>query len=104
MEPLENLEYEHKGEFGIPNRHFFVKGNPRIFHLHMLEISSKEWKNHIYFRDFLINHPEKAKQYAELKKMLVRRFSTDREAYTEGKASFIENILKKTSKESRGSD
>ncbi|MFW9902963.1 MAG: GrpB family protein [Candidatus Thorarchaeota archaeon] len=96
VEPLENLEYEYKGEFGIPNRHFFVKGNPRIFHLHMLEISSQEWKNHIDFRDFLTHNPDKAKQYVELKKMLARRFSTDRDAYTEAKASFIENILQQT--------
>jgi GrpB-like predicted nucleotidyltransferase (UPF0157 family) len=94
VEPLENLEYEYKGEFGIPNRHFFVKGNPRVYHLHMLEIASQEWKNHIYFRDFLIHHPDEAKQYAELKKKLAQQFSTDRDAYTEGKASFIEQILR----------
>jgi GrpB-like predicted nucleotidyltransferase (UPF0157 family) len=59
----------------------------------MLEISSQEWKNHIYFRDYLIKHPDKAYQYAELKKSLAQRFTIDREAYTEGKASFIESVL-----------
>ncbi|MFX1537868.1 MAG: GrpB family protein [Promethearchaeota archaeon] len=93
VELLKDLEYEYKGEFGIPKRHFFVKGNPRIFHLHMLEISSQEWKNHQFFRDFLIQHPNKAEEYAELKILLARQFSTDRDAYTEGKASFIEKIL-----------
>ncbi|UCG03342.1 MAG: GrpB family protein [Candidatus Heimdallarchaeota archaeon] len=93
VKPLKNLGYEYKGEFGIPNRHYFVKGSPRVFHLHMLEISSQEWKNHLFFRDFLLQHPDKAKKYAELKKLLAQRFSADRDAYTEGKASFIIEIL-----------
>jgi GrpB-like predicted nucleotidyltransferase (UPF0157 family) len=38
---------------GIPRRHYFVKSNPRTHHLHMLEIESKEWKNHLRLRDYL---------------------------------------------------
>lgn len=26
---VERLGYEYKGEFGIPRRHYFVKGTPR---------------------------------------------------------------------------
>ncbi len=99
VDPLKNLEYEYKGEFGIQNRHFFVKGNPRIFHLHMLEISSREWKNHIFFRDYLIQNPDKAKQYTELKITLAQRFNADRNAYTEGKALFIKEIIQQTAGE-----
>jgi len=91
---LVKLEYEYKGEFGIPRRHFFVKGDPRLFHLHMLEITSKEWKNHISFRDFLREHPDKAKLYSELKLQLVQKYKSDREAYSDNKAPFIEEILR----------
>jgi GrpB-like predicted nucleotidyltransferase (UPF0157 family) len=93
IDPLENLGYEYKGEFGIPRRLYFVKGTPRRFHLHMNEIISDHWKNHISFRDYLIKHPDKAKQYADLKIKLAQQFKANREAYTEGKTSFIEKIL-----------
>ena len=38
---LEQLGYTYRGENGIPRRHYFVKGNPRTHHLHMLEIASE---------------------------------------------------------------
>src|SRR5215213_5257192 len=37
--PLESIGYEYRGEFGIPGRHYFVKGAPRTHHLHMVELS-----------------------------------------------------------------
>ncbi len=95
---IEALGYEYKGEFGIPHRHYFVKGEPRLFHIHMSEINSTEWQNHILFRDYLCQHPEIAKEYAELKQQLALKFPRDREAYLEGKAAFIEGVLTKSRK------
>lgn len=92
---IETLGYEYKGEFGIPRRHYFVKGEPRLFHIHMSEITSTEWQNHILFRDFLCRHPEDAREYAQLKQQLALRYPHDREAYLEGKAAFIEGVLAK---------
>ena len=60
----------------------------------MLEITSKRWKNHILFRDYLREHPNKAKLYSELKWQLVQKYKHNREAYTDGKAPFIKEILK----------
>ncbi len=90
---IESLGYEYRGEFGIPRRHYFVKGDPRLFHIHMCEISSIEWHNVIIFRDYLSHHPEAAEQYAELKQELASRYPNDRQAYMEGKTSFVECIL-----------
>ncbi|MFX0183133.1 MAG: GrpB family protein [Candidatus Hodarchaeota archaeon] len=90
---LEKIGYEYKGEFGISRRHYFVKGTPRRYHLHMNEITSENWKNHISFRDYLIKHPDKAKQYADLKIKPAQQFKANREAYIEGKTSFIKKIL-----------
>jgi GrpB-like predicted nucleotidyltransferase (UPF0157 family) len=92
--PLEGLGYAYRGEFGIPRRHYFTKGDPRLFHLHMCEVQSEEWSNQIHFRDFLIQHPELADEYAQLKVRLAEKYPTDREAYLEGKAPFIEKVLK----------
>lgn len=94
IEPLEDLGYVYRGENGIPRRHYFSKGDPRTHHLHMNEISSLDWENHILFRDFLIDHPELAGEYARLKMELAGRFPLDREAYLDGKGPFIERVLR----------
>jgi GrpB-like predicted nucleotidyltransferase (UPF0157 family) len=99
IQPIENLGYEYKGELGIPRRHYFVKGDPRTHHIHMVEIESREWINQILFRDYLIQHPQSSKAYADLKMELAKKFPTDREAYTDAKAPFINQILKLASSE-----
>jgi GrpB-like predicted nucleotidyltransferase (UPF0157 family) len=90
---LEQLGYSYKGENGIPRRHYFVKGDPRTHHLHMLELASEEWKSHLLFRDYLRGNQEIAQAYAELKRQLAMRFAADREAYQTGKESFIKAVL-----------
>jgi GrpB-like predicted nucleotidyltransferase (UPF0157 family) len=93
IEPLEQLGYEYHGENGIPRRHYFVMGDPRTHHLHVNEVHSRDWENQVFFRDYLIQHPEFAQEYAALKLELAGRFPTDRDAYLEGKAPFIERVL-----------
>lgn len=92
--PLEQLGYVYKGENGIPRRHYFVKGDPRTHHLHLLEVASEEWKNHLLFRDYLRRKREVAQAYADLKQTLATRFAADREAYQTGKESFINAVLR----------
>jgi len=93
IDPIEGLGYQYRGEHGIPRRHYFVKGNPRTHHLHMLEVNSRDWKAHLLFRSYLTSHPDIAQEYAELKIDLAERYRTDREVYQEGKDAFIERIL-----------
>lgn len=45
------------------------------------------------FRDFLRSHPEWATAYAELKRSFAERFRTDRDAYSNGKSVFVEQVL-----------
>jgi GrpB-like predicted nucleotidyltransferase (UPF0157 family) len=93
VKPIEQLGYEYKGENGIPRRHYFVKGNPTTHHLHINEIGGRNWKDLILFRDYLTQHAEIAKEYAELKLTLARRYPTNRQSYLDGKAPFIERVL-----------
>ena len=93
VDALERLGYAHKGENGIPHRKYFVKGDPRTHHLHLVTSESNFWHTHLLFRDYLNEHPSKAAQYDALKKELALRFSKDREAYTFGKAAFINEVL-----------
>ena len=96
--PIEALGYEYKGENGIPRRHYFVRRDPEaaqtLVHLHMNELDGPDWENQVLFRDYLLAHPEAAAEYNTLKRGLAARFPRDREAYTNGKAPFIERILR----------
>jgi GrpB-like predicted nucleotidyltransferase (UPF0157 family) len=97
---LEQIGYKYKGENGIPRRHYFVKGNPRTHHLHMLEATSEEWNHHLLFRDYLCKNAAVAQAYANLKQQLTTRFANDREAYQAGKESFIQTVLQQAREQS----
>lgn len=91
--PLESIGYQYKGENGIPGRHYFGKGNPRIFHLHFVEYDGKLWRDYINFRDRLREDTNLRNEYARLKKGLAARYKYNREAYTESKGAFVKKIL-----------
>jgi GrpB-like predicted nucleotidyltransferase (UPF0157 family) len=59
----------------------------------MNEISSRDWNDQITFRNYLIQHQEIAKEYAELKLELAQLYPTDRQVYTDSKTPFIEHVL-----------
>ena len=96
---LEAIGYESKGENGVPGRHFFAKGNPRTHHIHMVEMNSNFWNEHLLFRNYLRNNSEARIQYSELKKELALKYENDREKYTSSKAEFIKEIIKKAKEE-----
>ena len=92
--PLESrLGYTFMGERGIPRRHYFVKGEPRTHHIHMVEAHCEEWMRMIRFRDRLRDSPDLAGKYATLKLRLMRQLGADRKAYQEGKSDFIRSVI-----------
>ena len=93
---LEAIGYEYKGENGVPERHFFGKGEPRTVHLSIVGRGGNFWLSHLAFRDYLKNNPAAAREYEQLKRSLAERFPNDRESYTNGKLAFVERILNKT--------
>lgn len=94
IDPIGHLGYHYRGELGIPRRHYFVKGDPRTHHIHMVEITSQDWVNQLLFRDYLTQHPESSQEYADLKIDLTQQYPKDRESYLKAKAPFIQHILK----------
>jgi GrpB-like predicted nucleotidyltransferase (UPF0157 family) len=44
------------------------------------------------FRDYLVDHPEIAREYGELKRKLAAEHPSDRVAYTQAKSDFIGRI------------
>ena len=93
IEPMVQLGYEYRGEHGVPRRHLFVQGDPRTHHVHVNEVHSKNWEALVLFRDYMIQHPEMAQEYAKLKQELAQQFPTDRPAYLEKKSGLIERVL-----------
>ena|SRR4030042_1597265 len=103
IEPLSKLEYLYKGEYDLPGRHFFVKGNPRQFHLHIVDGNTEYWKQWITFREILRGNKNIRIKYQELKKNLAMRYLSDRENYTKGKSDFINTVLKENNEKSTSS-
>jgi GrpB-like predicted nucleotidyltransferase (UPF0157 family) len=93
--PLASLGYIYWAENPRTDRMFFVKGMPpfgrgRSHHVHVRAPADTA---ELGFRDWLRGHPADAARYGKVKRELVERFKSDREAYTEAKGEFIQQIL-----------
>lgn len=98
---LEGAGYHFRGNGGIEGRVLFAKGSKelRTHYLHVEAFNSDLWKNHVYFRDYLLLNRNLIEEYSKLKKDLTLKFGKDRESYTKGKNEFITAVLKKASEE-----
>ena len=76
-------------------RLFLTKGKDNIYthYLHIEDIHSRIWQNHILFRDYLNQHPEKVKEYSDLKKKYAHLYKDNRKEYTKTKDPFIKEII-----------
>ena len=87
------------GDNGPPFYAWFIKRDPdtgiRTHHVHMVEASFTEHWDRLLFRDYLIEHPEVAREYGALKARLALAFSNDREAYTRGKTEFVTDVTER---------
>jgi GrpB-like predicted nucleotidyltransferase (UPF0157 family) len=92
---LERAGYEHRGERGLPGREYFRRGEPRAYHLHLVEEGGPLWRDYIAFRDYLRAHTEVAHELADLKRALAARFAHDRDAYLDAKGPHVLEILRR---------
>lgn len=93
---MKELGYEAMGEYGIPKRRFFRKGeNKRTHHIHIFQTGNEEIERHINFKEYLIAHPDKAREYSKLKEKLSNKYTYDVKNYTNSKSDFIKEIDKK---------
>lgn len=58
----------------------------RVFHLHLRYIGDND---ELYFRDYLNEFPDAARQYEKMKRKLWREYEHDRDGYTNAKSDFI---------------
>lgn len=84
------------GDDGPPFYAWFIKRDPqtrvRTHHIHMVESHFTEHWDRLLFRDYLIEHPNVAREYEALKMRLASESPRDREAYTQGKTDFIVQV------------
>jgi GrpB-like predicted nucleotidyltransferase (UPF0157 family) len=69
----------------------------RTHHIHMVESHFEHW-DRLFFRDYLIAHPDVAAEYQDLKLRLAQNYPNDRVAYTNGKTEFIVRVTQRAKK------
>jgi GrpB-like predicted nucleotidyltransferase (UPF0157 family) len=91
---LASLGYEHRGDLGVPGRDAFsvLPGLPE-HHLYAVVRDSPAHRDHVDLRDHLRTHPVDADRYAAEKWRLAPLLRTNREAYVEGKAWLVRELL-----------
>lgn len=76
---------------------WFIKRNSRgdrTHHIHMVEGTYAEHWDRLFFRDYLKEFPEVAREYKALKLSLAHDYPNDRIAYAQGKKEFIDQVTR----------
>jgi len=63
----------------------------KVFHLHLRQTGDND---EIYFRDYLIEHPNVATEYEKLKLKLQKKHQYNRDEYTKAKTDFVKKYTK----------
>ena len=106
IDQLSELGYIHIGDLGVSGREAFKKLNAKTpdlgtnkewfeHHLYLCKKGSIGLENHLNFRNYLRTHPDKVKEYSQLKEALANKFPYDIDSYIDGKTDFIIDILNK---------
>lgn len=108
---LESQSYEYFwrptfGDDGEPFYAWFIKRDPRTgrrtHQIHMVERGFVEHWDRLLFRDYLVEHPDVAREYEALKRRLAAEFSGDRVRYTQEKTDFITAVTKRAKQDREG--
>ena len=96
---LKGIQYQYIPEPENPPPHIMLaKGYSKkgytgqTFHIH---VRYPGYRDEIIFRDYLLDNPNIARQYENLKKELSISCRNDREKYTEGKTEFVKQLMRR---------
>ncbi|MEM7155603.1 MAG: GrpB family protein [Myxococcota bacterium] len=75
--------------------HWFCKPSDevRTHHVHLIPVSSRLFRERLFFRGALLRDADLRRRYAALKQNLAARFAYDREAYTQAKGPFVAEVV-----------
>jgi GrpB-like predicted nucleotidyltransferase (UPF0157 family) len=110
---LAELGYTHVGDLDVPGREAFRREGEDVpndntgkrWPRHNLYVCPQDGPGvveHLDFRDYLRAHPEEILVYEALKRRLAQTFPDDLDAYTEGKAAYIQGVLRGAKAHSHG--
>jgi len=107
VESLESNGYKFNPEpgFGVfPERYFIsgpfqYHGKSLHVHYHITFRGSRDYIDHVLFRDYLRKHSDEADRYFALKKKWAIESNLETAIYTELKTPYIAEVLKKARKE-----
>lgn len=78
------------------NKGYTINGYAdNVFHIHIKEYGDCD---ELYFRDYLNDNYEKAKEYEKLKSELYNKYKPNRDLYTAGKSDFVKAITETAKK------
>ncbi len=84
------IGYEPRGEFGIPGRRYYPKGDEvRTHHVHAYIDGDPHIEAHLAFRDYLRAHPDIAADYAQIKREGAKEYRHDPDGYCAFKDRFV---------------
>lgn len=95
LKTLDELGYAYAKGRSSTERYFFTKGNPVTVHLSLTDQSTPYWDRQIVFRDYLLKHPNAAKEYESLKRSLIEKYPSGKDEYSSGKNEFVAAVLQK---------
>ncbi|MGM7682874.1 GrpB family protein [Cytobacillus sp. Hm23] len=87
---LSKVEIEGKEVFA---KFFNLNTMTKSHILHIVEYKGEWWQQHTFFRDYLNNNPQMAKEYEALKKTLAIKYPNNVSAYSDEKNSFVAKVL-----------
>jgi hypothetical protein len=90
---IEGLGYEYRGENHELRQHRLVKGRPTAYHLYLVEAGSEIMTRGTRLRDYLVQHPDVARAYGDLKRQLARQFPRDRRVYQEAEMAYVDQAI-----------
>lgn len=96
-EIMEKLDYMWAENYIAPNTIVFVKDDEsqtKTENIHVCEKGAPKTRQFLVVRDYLRTHPEKAKEYQQLKEKLNTEFPEDYPAYRRGKDGFLKKLEK----------
>lgn len=68
----------------------------KVFHLHLRYAGDN---SELYFRDYLIRHPDIANEYERLKLKLWKEYEHNRDGYTNAKSEFVKKYTERAKEE-----
>ena len=96
QEKMTKRGYKSLGEYGIKGRRYFKKAFHKEdgvgYHIHLFQRGASSIRRHLAFRDLLIDYPNVAEEYAEIKRSLANTNGVLVPDYQSRKSSWIEQV------------